>query len=189
MGQYYICVNLTKGEYLLPSSYNALNKLMEHSWMRNELLFTANFLLTPAQDWYKSKIVCAGDYMDEKIFLPGNIKNSEQTLNLQEKFSKRIIDLYKVLSSMYSRQTVAKTLEGCDKEEIKYILIGEFNKEFRFILNHDKKEFIDKLKCPVCSDGWPIHPLSLLTASGNGRSGGDFQGENKYVGAWAGDVI
>ena len=39
-------------------------------------------------------------------------------------------------------------------------------------------------------DGWMIHPLSLLTASGNGRGGGDYRGHNKHlVGLWAGDVI
>jgi hypothetical protein len=29
----------------------------------------------------------------------------------------------------------------------------------------------------------------LLTCEGNGRGGGDFRGENKFVGTWARDII
>ena len=35
-----------------------------------------------------------------------------------------------------------------------------------------------------------LHPLSLLTAEGNGRGGGDYNGPNMdMVGTWARDVI
>ena len=61
-------------------------------------------------------------------------------------------------------------------------------KEFRFIVNHTKKEFVDKTKVPSV-DGWQIHPLSLLTSAGNGRGGGDFRNENEFVGTWGTDVI
>ena len=61
-------------------------------------------------------------------------------------------------------------------------------REFRFIVNHTKKQFVDKKKVPNV-DGWQIHPLSLLTSSGNGRGGGDFRGDNDFVGTWAADVI
>ena len=41
-------------------------------------------------------------------------------------------------------------------------------------------------------DGWILHPLSLLTAVGNGRGGGDYP-ENRVdyymVGAWAGNTL
>ncbi len=191
MGQYYICVNISKQEFLYPHSHKTFSKLMEHSWVGNSLLFAVDYLLIPGQSWYKSRIVWAGDYMDARIFLPENEPNKEQTLYAfaMDHFCERTVDAYEALSGVYLRQTVAKTLESCDKEEINYILIDEFNKEFRFILNHAKKEFVDKLKCPACSDGWIIHPLSLLTSSGNGRGGGDYRGKSDYVGTWAGDVI
>ena len=39
-------------------------------------------------------------------------------------------------------------------------------------------------------EGWELHPLSLLTACGNGRGGGDYRGEdkmgNEIIGMWAG---
>lgn len=64
-------------------------------------------------------------------------------------------------------------------------------RETRYVINHSKKEFVDKYKVPEI-EGWKgtkIHPLPLLTSNGNGLGGGDFRGENKYVGAWARDII
>jgi hypothetical protein len=61
----------------------------------------------------------------------------------------------------------------------------------RFIVNHSKKEFVDKFKVNEIG-GWKgakIHPLPLLTCSSNGRGGGDFRGENEFVGSWARDII
>ena len=62
-------------------------------------------------------------------------------------------------------------------------------KESRYIINHDKKEFVDKTKVPTDADGWRIHPLPLLTCNSNGRGGGDFRGESELVGKWAYDKI
>ncbi len=61
--------------------------------------------------------------------------------------------------------------------------------ESRYIINHDKKEFVDKTKVPIDNDGWQIHPLPLLTCNSNGRGGGDFRGESELVGKWAYDKI
>lgn len=60
----------------------------------------------------------------------------------------------------------------------------------RFIINHDKKQFVDKTKVPNF-DGWKMHPLPILTASGNGRGGGDYYSKNgaEFVGVWCGDLI
>ena len=59
-----------------------------------------------------------------------------------------------------------------------------------YLVNHTKKEYVDKTKIPN-EDGWAIHPLPLLTCEGNGRGGGDFMGEdpNHLVGSWARDII
>ena len=38
--------------------------------------------------------------------------------------------------------------------------------------------------------GWKIHPLSILTSSGNGRGSGDYRDDDDTnVGSWAGDII
>ena len=60
-------------------------------------------------------------------------------------------------------------------------------------INHDKKEWFDLTKqvTPACSD-WDgkVHPLPLLTADGNGRGGGDYDGAlMDMVGRWKGDLI
>lgn len=55
--------------------------------------------------------------------------------------------------------------------------------EIRYLLNWDKMEAV---VIPAFNpDKLTIHPLPLLTCEGNGRGGGDFRGENEYVGAWA----
>lgn len=66
--------------------------------------------------------------------------------------------------------------------------------EYAIIVNHTKKEFVNKHNVPKMSaewaDGMKIHPLPLLTCEGNGRGGGDFRGDEKdVVGSWARDVI
>ena len=61
---------------------------------------------------------------------------------------------------------------------------------YRYIVNHTKKEYVDKMEVPD-NDGWRIHPLPLLTCEGNGRGGGDYgyPDDNNIVGSWARNVI
>lgn len=74
------------------------------------------------------------------------------------------------------------------KPKPKYLIVDE---EFPFIVNHTKKEFVDKRNVPQYDDGWKIHPLPLLTCEGNGQGGGDYWGEDSksLIGSWARDVI
>jgi hypothetical protein len=89
---------------------------------------------------------------------------------------------------------VAKLIPNEDvknKYEHKYRSITLAPLTAKYLVNHDKKQFVDKTKVPKDSDGWQIHPLPLLTCEGNLRGGGDFRGEdvNKLVGSWARDMI
>ena len=68
------------------------------------------------------------------------------------------------------------------------------NKKYRYVINLDTKEFVDKKKVPLSDfyidekgKAWPytIHPLPLLTADGNGLGGGDFHKDDPLVGSWA----
>ena len=69
------------------------------------------------------------------------------------------------------------------------IIPGESVDDMRYLVNHDKKEYVDLWNIPSV-DGWEVHPLPLLCADGNGRGGGDYEGTGmKYVGSWAGDFI
>lgn len=78
----------------------------------------------------------------------------------------------------------------CDGEEVNY---SNFRIDGLFLCNHDKKQFIsmeEYFKNSVDDDGWCLHPLSLLTAVGNQRGGGDYYGiDNDYVGNWFWDLI
>lgn len=68
------------------------------------------------------------------------------------------------------------------------MLIEAIPEDYKYLINLDKKEYIDKSKCPNMSSDWAdfkVHPLPLLTAEGNGMGGGDYRGDNNYAGSWA----
>ncbi len=62
---------------------------------------------------------------------------------------------------------------------------GEYkNTNYNYIVNHTKNLYVDKTKSKS------IHPLPLLICEGNGRGGGDYDGnDNELCGTWARDVI
>lgn len=64
----------------------------------------------------------------------------------------------------------------------------KYTTRYRFVVNHTKKQFVDKTKIPT-KNGFTLHPLPLLTCEGNGQGGGDFRGDSPLVGAWARDSI
>ena len=65
MGQGYLCANIDKKEYLYSSgSY----KLTEHSWIGNDFVESVEALL--AKEWKNNRIVWAGQYMENMLFLP-----------------------------------------------------------------------------------------------------------------------
>lgn len=137
-------------------------KLMEHSYLNNEFVRTVEKLMVEGGAWYKQPIVWAGDYADEEPISEG------------EKFAgAEAVNLYHMADD--NLQTVKKRLA--------------LPKKFQYIVNHDKKEYVDKAKCTKDEDGYTVHPLPLLTCEGNGRGGGDYRLENDYTGIWARDRI
>ena len=75
----------------------------------------------------------------------------------------------------------------CDE----YTMISPQVKETKmycYIINHSKKQFVDKTKTPK-QENFALHPLPLLTCEGNGRGGGDYRGESPLIGSWARDII
>ena len=83
-----------------------------------------------------------------------------------------------------------------EKDKLK-MLIEAVPPNYHYLVNWDKKQFVDKTKCNPMTANWntnnmKIHPLPLLTADGNGRGGGDYHGNEHsmvYVGIWAKDRI
>lgn len=183
MGQYYKCVNLTKKQKVEPHDFENGAKLMEHSYIGNKFMNVIENLLSPNGSWYKNSIVHAGDYMENAIF----IEDTKPYVEGEDLFSEEVTgrNLYEVASEyIYSKRTNVEKLQ-----------------EPRFLVNWDKREFVNVSNI-IPDDYWVdkegiehplrIHPLSLLTSSGNGQGGGDYhphEDDEHYVGSWAGHTI
>jgi hypothetical protein len=62
--------------------------------------------------------------------------------------------------------------------------------EYRFIVNHDTKQYVDKGESRSGDSTYRIHPLPLLTVEGNGRGNGDYYGSSEdKVGIWARNTL
>ena len=157
--------NETVKAWMYSHSYDNGLKLMEHSYQGNNFVSTFEKELTRRGNHYKSRVVWAGDYAEEE---PG--------LKIIEEGKEHDANLYSLCN---------------DENEIKPKVAK--TDEYPFIVNHTKKQFVDKNKVPEIQDweGVKIHPLPLLTSEGNGQGGGDFRGEdeNQIIGSWARDVI
>ena len=85
-----------------------------------------------------------------------------------------------------------KDIWDCDGEEVNKT---NFNIDNLFLCNHETKEYINLAiykQLSMDKDGWVIHPLSLLTAIGNGRGGGDYWEDYPNadkIGIWAWNLI
>lgn len=195
MGQYYQAVCLDRQEKV--ESSGGL-KLMEHSYLRNTTLLRVCELLSPGQPWHQTRLVWAGDYMDNGLFLPEEVYVSEDDP------TKVLDNLYTIADQQYPDLGFRGTFENeaayyaMDWSEREALEMSYWERlrllepQFIYLINHSKQEFVDLRRIRVKAYGHRIHPLSLLTASGNGRGGGDFWGlpqHQQYVGRWAGDVI
>lgn len=184
MGQYYRPCFLNEAKTRPTSfaiSYDFANgaKLMEHSWMKNP--FVA-FIEKQMMDDPK-RLVWAGDYADGIPF--ETLSKAEQTIIRKDYSgsSPKTVTLY-ALSGLTAKLIYTEELK--DKYNHTF---PSTPKQYKYLINYDKKEFVDKSKVPS-NDGWQIHPLPLLTCEGNGRGGGDFHGnEGELVGRWARDLI
>lgn len=200
MGQYFkpIFLNESKTKplaYVSCYDFGSGAKLMEHSWMKNNFVgFVERILLREAKP-----IVWAGDYADAD---PTQVLTKEEVkLALEDGMSKEHIIEHGInlWSLVYYNKTPKLTHNvDFDYQEGKTKYDFDFKtalpSRFKYLINLDKKEFVDKSKVPGSSqagwEDWKIHPLPLLTCEGNGTAGGDFRGDEKgLVGRWARDVI
>ena len=194
MGQYYKPIFLSDNNKPILSAtcydFGSGAKLMEHSWMLNPFVrFIENQLMLQAQ-----KLVWAGDYADNEN--PETITNKEiKALSCEDSeywnaeiLKKEGVNLYS-LSELVGKITHDETIpKDKSKYDYKYKKIAPL--QAKYLINYDKKEFVNKTKVPKDSEGWQIHPLPLLTCEGNGRGGGDFRGDEvKLIGRWSRDKI
>lgn len=157
-------------------------KLMEHSYIGNNLVQSIEQVLIDKP----SHIIWCGDYSDE--------------VKLTEDEIKQLVKKYKDTedAKYYSKEELSK------KGLTLYSLCEEFDctklpsssklasNRYKYILNLDTKQFVDKSKVKKVSWGnLRIHPLPLLTCNSNGQGGGDYfnDADKDLVGTWVGNLI
>lgn len=189
MGQYYIAVNIDKKEYIEP---DCGVKLMEWSYNRNPLIL--NLMKKLTNEWKGDRVFVVGDYALSKDRIDTEEKTVEKDYDYEvlEKIEKEL-NIYGKKDGKYDI-----SLYGFAKDNFNEIKLEKLEKEeYRYIYNHNKKEFVDLDHCPLA---WlykekgnykqvKISPLSLLLALGNGMGGGDYWGNNHtMVGKYIEDV-
>ena len=189
MGQYYTPVLLKENKrtpigFAYSHDFGSGLKLMEHSWMKNDFVGFIESLLTRGMAFHKTPLVWAGDYADHEPF--ESIPKEVIDMLVAEGYT--LTDLQRDGANIQSIAECSAPKLRPNSHRIEDFKILPKNKT-RYLVNHDKKQFVDKTKVPKDSEGWQIHPLPLLTCEGNGRGGGDFHKDSDLVGSWARDVI
>lgn len=146
--------------------YNGI-KLMEHSYWRN------SFMLAMTAELYKHKarVAWVGDYASDYRFERDDAPDPRTLCEL-----------------------------AWDKIKQEPIAEQDMTLEDMVLVNHTKKQYVDgneyyeynKFKWGEDTPWSCIHPLSLLTACGNGLGGGDYHEDNpdyNFVGYWCWDEI
>lgn len=161
MGQYYVCLTKNKDgqkawdlQVVKPEGITRDNpeyfdyyngiKLMEHSWIGN------SFMTAISKYIYKNptKVAWVGDYANDFQWEDPEDRPEPKKL--------------------------WKQAWGVNQIEIEPV--KEFDLKGKFLVNHTLKTALafDNYIKESTYDGWCLHPLSLLTACGNGLGGGDF---------------
>lgn len=146
--------------WLSPRSCGHGSKLLEHASVFSDVVKAAMFYLSPEGPFYKTRLVWAGDYADEEP------------------------DEYEPRSRDYTRNTLYARANDQPK---KCMPPQEtFDDDYYYFVNHSKREAVYMRMF----HRYQPHPIPLLTAEGNGRSGGDYSGQGEeFVGSWARDVV
>jgi len=138
-------------------------KLMEHSYVGNNLVGDMVALL--GTKFKGHPFVWVGDYADGKKVCGKNA------------------DIY-----TEANHFIYNHYEGDDdSKSAAYKSLWKtkdwYRRDFKYLVNYDRKEY-----CRIPEpdpDNYVVHPLPLLTCSGNGRGGGDYRISDKRVGKWA----
>ena len=195
MGQYYkpIAIKNGKGQFLYSHDYASGLKLMEHSYLKNNFVRAFETLITDNP----SIVVWAGDYAD---------KEKTKSPFFNEEYLKQTRKYYKVKAKERGEEKTNLSIERCGNNLYNLCFQEGYEDKFgglffdqvkpkpaakncQYIVNNTTKQFVDIKHCPKVKDGYTVHPLPLLTCEGNGRGGGDYGLENKYVGTWARNEI
>ena len=85
----------------------------------------------------------------------------------------------------------AEVYEKCwrsEDNEYNFVVSDKpFDYTGKWLVNHTTKEAFPMDK--PTDEMWVMYPVSLLTAIGNGKGGGDYYGKNKMIGKWAMHIL
>ena len=172
MGQYYRPVLSKNGKITVYNRYinkdYTMAKLTEHSWWGNYLC-----------DYISKQLYCergrlawVGDYAEDY-----ELKELGMNRSVRQIWNSKGTGI-KLNSSTFTFTLDNKFL--CNHDKQLYVNLNEYKK-----LSNSARSYLGK--------GWVLHPLSLLTAIGNGRGGGDYYSDSypcvDLVGTWAWDSI
>jgi len=162
MGQYYRAVIETNGKVKGFSTY------VDGEYMLAKLMehsYWANpYVLAIASKFWRTKgrLAWVGDYADEDDF-----------------------NWNPIFENAWNKED-----NSWNKKDLVY---NGFRLEGKYFINHSKKKFIDldRYYKMLADTEQYFNPVSLLTAVGNGKGGGDFRGgtNEDLIGSWAWDVI
>lgn len=187
MGQYYKPVLIAQDgsmATLYSWDYDNGMKLMEHSWIGNDLVNAVQSLIINCP----KQVAWMGDYADSKDGSPYE-KQVESHMTWDE-----FMEIYR---------------KAVDSDECRVeppVMCFGLRSAGWFLVNHTKRVYIDLtqyVRNNAYFEEWRdvdgfhrqttcVHPLPLLTACGNNRGGGDYHANHpgiESVGTWAFDLI
>lgn len=200
MGQYYNIALKKKGTKTFKFSDRSVDgeymmaKLTEHSWLNNG---TMEAICALIENQGPTQLAWIGDYAEEEDLV--ELKKDLAYLPVIEKAWKdgtKYISLTKAPSGYHSN---TKILINHDLKE--YVVMSDYAVK---VYNLQREVFFKKIEGKSREEQdrefqwyeWEVcfiaHPLSLLTAVGNDKGGGDYHSgykDFKFVGRWAFDTI
>lgn len=190
MGQYYNIVFGNKNGKKINVFNRRVNgdytmaKLMEHSWWLNDCMSCASeYLLLNGP----LRLAWVGDYAEQDDF--------ENDFKSKRKIADNVavpnLEMVWGENAKEEEFTHEYKIENGEKVLVNPVLLDEY-----YLVNHDQKLYLNcKEFHQKASElaNWIIHPLSILTAVGNGRGGGDYYPNNEkeeaLVGSWAWNLL
>ena len=126
MGQYYKAIILADSKqagreiirrWVHPHDYGYGSKLMEHSYFDNHFVTDLEYQLTPEGQFYRSRVVWAGDYAEEEDAVDRDVDNT--------------------LTNLYHL---------CENNDTHQPFPHHDTSSYRYLINHTKKLYVDKQK-------------------------------------------
>lgn len=164
MGQGYIAVILNTNGAVIRTWLNP------HEYGNGYKLMEHSYINNRFVSAVESLLSKEGMFYKSRVLWAGDYADNEFSDEEQEQ--EQITNINAIAGSLVMRQTVGLNYKDMSA--------------YRYIVNHTKKLYVDK----NLELEHNLHPLPLLTAEGNGRGGGDYEGSNmELIGSWARDII